>query len=71
MFPEFFKSRRGLITSDKLHDKLSVEEVHHLAILSSRIFNMHGASVGDVDLYKLFRSYFLDPEKRRKINEIL
>ena len=68
--PKHFKKRK-LISSTTLHEDVSWEEIHRLAIVCSRILNMHGASVGEINLYKLFDAYFLDPEKRREINAVL
>jgi hypothetical protein len=71
VYPNFFEKKRGLVASNELHKKIDLSEVHNLAIICSRVLNMHGASVGDVNLYKLLESYILDENKRRAINEII
>jgi len=71
LYPNYFKKRKGHVHSHEVHTEISFTDVNHLAALSSRIFNMSGASIGNIDLYELFQAYFLDEEKRKKINEII
>lgn len=63
-----FKVRKNQISSFDLHKKITWAETHSLAILCSRILNMSGASVGDINFYKLLSTYILNEEKRAEIN---
>lgn len=73
IFPErpTIKVRKSPVSSNEIHKKFDLDEIHTLAIVCSRFMNLHGASVGDINLYKLFENYFLDPEKRIQINLII
>lgn len=71
LYPDYFSKRKGLVHSDAVENEITWTDVNRLAVFTSRIFNLTGGSVGNIDLYKLFQSYFLDNEKREQINEIL
>lgn len=71
IYPNYFTKRTKHINSDEVHKKITYSDTCNLAALTSRIFNMHGASVGNIDLYQLFQAYFLDEEKRKEINKII
>lgn len=70
-YPDYFVKRKVLLSAGDVHKKVSFTDTHHLAIICSRILNMHGASVGDINFYKLFQNYLLDEEKRKEINRII
>lgn len=71
LFPDYFARRNGFVLSTEIHDQVTSNETRHLAIICSRLLNMQGASVGEINLYELFDSYLLDKDKRALINEVL
>lgn len=71
LYPNYFEVRKGVIYSEEVNEKLTLNDTVNLAKITSRIFNMTGASVPNINLYKLFESYFLDLDKREQINEII
>lgn len=71
LYPNYFPKRKGMVYSNEVLEKVSLENTKHLAIIASRLLNMTGGSVGDINLYELFGAYFTNPEKRAEINLII
>jgi len=51
--------------------KLDCNEINNSVVVLTDFLNLSGGSIGDIDLYRLLQSYFLDLEKRKLFNEIV
>lgn len=58
------------IYSDE-YNKLSRLQIDQGVIALVHSCNLSGGSIGDVDLYKLVRTYLFDQEARAKINAVV
>lgn len=63
--------QKSLVSASEISNKFDINNINSIAITVSKLMNLHGASVSDINLYSLFKSYFLDDEKRNTINEII
>lgn len=71
MYPNYFPKQHGLVYSNEVEEKISWKDARHLAILTYRLYNFQGATMGEINLYELFDAYFRDAEKRRLINDVI
>lgn len=67
---EYVQPSACVIRSDQ-YKKLTRHQIDQAVIAFVLAANISGGSVGDVDLYKLFRAYLLDESARGKINYVV
>lgn len=63
--------KKKIISVKSIENEFSIDDVHHVAIIVSRILNIEGGSIGNINFYKLLESYLLDEEKQKEINKII
>lgn len=52
-------------------EKFNTSDINEAVVLLVNYLHLTGGSVGSFDLYELLQSYFLDPEGRKEVNEVV
>jgi hypothetical protein len=65
------RKKSDLVAIKDLPNSAKLKDVNDAAIMVGKMLRLHGASVGDFDLYRLLQAYVYDEQKRRKINLVI
>jgi len=52
-------------------ENMDTNDINLGVVALTDFYNLSGGSIGSIDLYQLLQTYFLDKDKREKINEIV
>lgn len=64
------KIRKGQLNSNDVKD-LDINEINSGVVVLTDFLNLGGGSISNIDLYRLLQAYFLVPERRDGINQMV